>query len=344
MWNSGPKIASGLFLAAVLCVPAWGTVDQPTTAYPGTLNYVDGQASIGSQTVDSKSIGTARLAAGQTISTAQGKAEVLLTPGVFLRLGDSSEVTMVSPNLIDTELAVDKGEATVEVEDIHPENRLILDLGNTSTLLQKRGFYDFDVDQGIVRVFSGQAMVQAEDRQIKVKGSHQLFINADKLKPRGFYKKQVEGDLYSWSNLRSQYLAEANADMAPTYGYGPGWFGAGWYWDPWMDFYTFIPGGGMYYSPFGWGFYPPFGIYGVGFGGYGGFGYGYGDYGYGGGYYGGRPGFGHGFGGQRNLGTHGFSGVRAMGGGHGFGGGGVQGGGGFHGSGGGGRSGGGAQR
>ncbi|HEY6443120.1 MAG TPA: hypothetical protein VIY66_07250 [Candidatus Acidoferrales bacterium] len=321
MWNSALKGTAGLFLAAILSAPAWGVSDHPGTAYPGTLNYVEGQVSIGSQPVDSKSIGTATLGAGETITTQLGKAEVLLTPGVFLRVGDSSAVKMIAPNITDTEVAIQKGEATVEVTDLHPENRLIVDEGDAATRLEKKGFYDFAADQGVVRVFSGQAEVQENDRSAKVKGGHAVMLGAQNLKAHGFDKNAYEGDLYNWSKLRSSYMAEANADVAPTYeGYGPGWFGTGWYWDPWLSCYAFVPGGAdVFYSPFGWGFYSPFAFYG-GYGAPWGLGYGYGYYG--GGFYN-RGYYGHGF-----RGYHG-------GGGHGFGGGGFHGGGGgFHGGGG----------
>jgi hypothetical protein len=39
--------------------------------------------------------------------------------------------------------------------------------------------------------------------------------------------------------------------------YGPGWVGAGWYWNPWYGAYTYVPVDGIFYSPFGWGFYSP---------------------------------------------------------------------------------------
>ena len=32
-------------------------------------------------------------------------------------------------------------------------------------------------------------------------------------------------------------------------------------WDPWFSCYTFIPGDGIFYSPFGWGFYSPWWAY-----------------------------------------------------------------------------------
>ena len=96
-----------------------------------------------------------------------------------------------------------------------------------------------------------------------MKGGHELALNQESGKPQSFDKKAYEsGDLYSWSSLRSAYLAEANVDLGPSYiaggGYGLGWYGAGWYWDPWFSAYTFIPGDGIFYSPFGWGFYSPF--------------------------------------------------------------------------------------
>ena len=268
MRNKGLQLVGGLLLAALLSAPAWGTPDPPTTAYPGTLNYVDGQASIGSQALNSNSIGSVTLAAGQTITTEQGKAELLLTPGVFLRLGDASAVKMISPSLTDTEVAVQRGEATVEVTDIYKQNRLVVDEGNSRTELLKNGFYDFDADQGAVRVFSGEALLRDRDEQVKIKGGHQIILGADKLKAHGFDKTAYEGDLYRWSSLRSSYLAEANVDIAPLYwntawGWGPGWFGTGWYWDPWFNCYTFLPGDGFLYSPFGWGFYSPFYAYGA---------------------------------------------------------------------------------
>ena len=58
-------------------------------------------------------------------------------------------------------------------------------------------------------------------------------------------------------------------------GGGSYWDGPGWYWNPYWDMYGFIPGDGIWYSPFGWPFYSPWvalyapGWYGYGFRGYG---------------------------------------------------------------------------
>jgi uncharacterized membrane protein YgcG len=88
-----------------------------------------------------------------------------------------------------------------------------------------------------------------------------------------FDAKNARDGLYNWSYLRSQYLAEDNNRIAGQYA-GVAGFNPGWYWDPYGWNYTFI-GMNPFWSPFGFGFYPPWwgGFYG---------GYGHGHYGHGG--------------------------------------------------------------
>lgn len=259
------RIAS-VFLAAALSVPAWGADPAQTVnakaipARPGSLNYVEGQASIEGRSLGPEAIGKTELNAGQSLETQAGKAELLLTPGVFFRLGDNSSVTMISPSLTDTELRLDKGEATVEVAELHPENNVVIVEDGAKARLTKTGFYDFDADHGLVRVYQGEANVQVNGRDIEVKNEHQLALGTGgSMKPEKF-DKESQDDLYRWSSLRSSYLAEANVDRAQDYQMATNWYGAGWDWDPYYGAYTFIPGDGIFYSPFGWGFYSPFDV------------------------------------------------------------------------------------
>lgn len=278
------KATIGVALAACLSGAAWA-IDTRTTnsAVPGTLNYVEGQVSINGQTLNSRSIGSAEVAAGQSIITGNGKAEVLLTPGVFLRLGDKSEARMISPSITNTEVSLDRGRAMLEVEQIYPQNDIRIAENGMTTRVQKVGLYDFSSNPGWVRVFDGQATVEDGGRQVKVKGGRQFEAMANGLfKAVKFDKKtNEEGDLYRWSSLRSAYVAEANVNAAGLYAvdgfgpWGPGWWGAGWYWNPWYSAFTFIPGDGIFYSPFGWGFYSPWLVYDAPF-----FGYGFGRFGY----------------------------------------------------------------
>ena len=272
---------ASFLLAAFLSAPAWGDNSSANSALPGSLNYVEGQVSIGTQTLGSKSIGTAELQPGQSLTTQSGKAEILLTPGVFLRVGARSSVKMLSPSITNTGIEVERGHAMVEIEEIHPENDIHVTSGGATARLMKTGLYDFNVKQEELRVFDGKASVAEDGGHVTVKGGREVSLAANgSVHAQKFNKKSYEeGDLYRWSSLRSAYLAEANVDAAGMYeadGSGPwgyGWWGADWYWDPWFDAFTFIPGDGIFYSPFGWGFYSPWCVYGAPF-----YGYGYGRY------------------------------------------------------------------
>jgi len=266
-------------------VPALADQIAAPPARPGTVNYVEGTAYLGGQPLNSNQAGNATLEAGQELSTQNGKAEILLTPGVFLRLDSNSTVKMVNPDLTLTQVALEKGRASVEVDEIHDQNDLQMIDGGVTTRLDKKGYYEFESDKPMAMVFNGMAKTEvANDKWKEIKGHHELMLTGNangqslaKEKPADF-DTNTPDELYKWSSLRSEYLAEANNQIAGEYAgaaYVPGW-----YWNPYGWGYTFI-GADPFYSPFGWGFYP-FG-WGGGWGWYGGHGwYGRGPYRYGG--------------------------------------------------------------
>jgi hypothetical protein len=309
-------VALGLF-----GMPAFGA-DLPNTNYPqnypqpGTLNYIEGQANYDGQALTSKSVPGVQMQAGQELTTGTGKAEILLTPGIFLRVDDHSTVKMISPETDHTQVALEQGRAAVEVDQIFPQNMIQVVDNGVTTQLMKTGYYEFSSNPAETKVFDGQAEVQIGDgKWEKVKGHHELALAENmREKTQDFNSHPSNDDLYNWSKLRSEYLAEANNQIAGEYASATG-YNPGWYWDPWMWDYTFL-GPGPFMSPFGWGFYPWGGFYGgLGF--------------YGGGFYGGHF-YNHGRYGRGPVGNHAY--------GHGFYGGGMHGsahafagGGGFHG-------------
>jgi FecR protein len=288
-----PRFNALTFLLSLATLSATAFGQRATPVSPGTLNYVEGQASIEGRALTPHSVGNTMLEAGQVLATANGKAEILLTPGIFLRLGDDSTVQMVSTDLTHTEVKLEQGQANVEVDQIYPQNTILVDLKNGQTQLLKNGLYAFDAANSTVRVFDGKAAVypgantQPNVKPIDVKGGHQLVLNGEPLKPQGFNKDQAKADpLYKWSSLRSNYLGEANLNLAEEYA-GYSGFYPGWYWAGGPFGYTWLPGDGLFWSPFGYGFYSPYYIRGGGFI-YGGYGRGfYGRGGYAGGYRGG---------------------------------------------------------
>src|SRR5579884_2184399 len=259
--------------AAVAIGMAYGApiVGPNNTARPGTINYVEGSVLLDGQPLNGKSIGAAELNAGQVLDTQNGKAEVLLTPGVFLRVNDNSEIRMENPGLTNTRVDVTHGEALLEVTMLMKENNLqIADAGTTTTVL-KDGLYRFTANASpSVSVIDGKADVQEGDRKLTVKKDHELMLADASAKPQKFDKAQ-EDDLYAWSKLRSQYMAQANAaNVQMVIAGGFPWYGPGWYWSPWYDMYAFMPGD-AFMSPFGYAFYSPFynpwGFYGGYYGG-----------------------------------------------------------------------------
>ena len=265
-----PRFTALLLSLATLSATAFGQTANP--ARPGTLNYIEGQASIEGRALTPQSVGNTELEPGQYLSTANGKAEILLTPGIFLRLGNDTTVQMVSPDLTKTEVRLEQGHANVEVDQIYNQNVILIDTKNGQTQLLKNGLYSFDATNSTVRVFDGKAAVyagsnlQANVKPIDVKAGRQLALNGEPAKPQSFNKDQAQAqdELYKWSSLRSQYLGEANIDLAEQYA-GVSDFNPGWYWAGGPYGYTWLPGDGLFWSPFGYGFYSPFYIRGGGF-------------------------------------------------------------------------------
>jgi hypothetical protein len=326
-----PRLKVLLLSLATLSAVALG--QNANQARPGTLNYVEGQASIEGRPLSTNSVGNTELQAGQLLSTANGKAEILLTPGIFLRIGNNSSVQMISPNLTQIEVKLQQGRANVEVDQLYKQNIILVDLKNGQAQVVKKGLYAFDADTSTVRVFDGKADVfpgqnlQANVKPIEVKGDHQLVLTGEPSKPQHFDKGSAEDDLYKWGSLRSEYLGEANINLASEYA-GASSFYPGWYWAGGPYGYTWLPGNGLFWSPYGYGFYSPYYINGGGFI-YGPYGRGYYPYRGGYGYRGGRPvGDGYVHGGAPAA--HPSAGFSGGGGFHGGGGGGFHGGAGGH--------------
>jgi hypothetical protein len=249
----------GLGTVVLLATAALAAARTTPMAVPGTVNYVEGQVALDGQNLAPKQTGSTLLETNQVLETAQGKAELLLTPGVFFRLGDNSEVRMVSPGLADTRVELVKGSAMLEVDQLYKENDLSVIVDGSTTRIEKEGLYDFQAQPASVSVIDGNATVSEGNAHVSVKKGHEVLLaNGQPLKSQGLNKEAVESDsLYRWSKLRGKYEADANVNaayMVNTYG---GWYGPGWYWDPFWNFYSFLPGNGFFFSPFGWGFYSP---------------------------------------------------------------------------------------
>jgi len=250
------------------------------SAHSGVVQSVDGRALLNDQPVQPKFGQFPEIKENQEFRTEEGRAEILLTPGVFLRMGENSAIRMVSNKLTDTRVEVLTGSVMVECDDVQKneakDNAVMLLYKGNTMLLVKHGLYRVDADPARFQVYDGEAIVKNDSGQATLKSGKETKLNGA-LMAENFDKKAAD-ELYLWSSQRSSYLAKASASSAMTlrnssggsYGsYSP------WQFNSMFGLYTFVPYGGIAYSPFGWGFWSPYSVLNY-YPGYYGYGSGYG--------------------------------------------------------------------
>jgi len=266
---------------AIAALAAGSTFAQYViSAHSGVVQVVEGSAYLDDKAVETKFGHFPDLKNGQELRTAEGRAEVLLTPGVFLRMGENSAIKMVSNALTDTRVEVLSGSAIVECDEIPKDNSIMLQYKDNSMMLVKHGLYRIDSQTSTFRVYDGEAIVKAQSGQVTLKAGKETALNGA-LMAANFDKKTTD-DLYNWSSRRAGYLATANASSAMALRNSGGYTSSGWQFNPMFGMFTYVPYTGFGYSPFGFGWFSPYSI-----------GYYYPTYG--GGYFGGGSGstFGH---------------------------------------------------
>ena len=239
---------------------AWA--QQVISAHSGVIHFVEGQVTLEGTPVQPKFAEFPDVKNGQTLAAQDGRAEVLMNPGVILRIGENSSFKMISNSRSDTRLEVLSGEAVVEVGELLPTNAITLISGDVHIELIKRGLYEVTSDPAKLRVYEGEARVTGGSQTLVARKGREVLMGAV-LDMNGFDVKDVDA-LMRWASRRSEALAQANVSSARTastqgytgsgtgyggYGYGMG--GGMWAYNPWYGMFTYLPyGNGMYYSPF----------------------------------------------------------------------------------------------
>ncbi len=231
------------------------------SAHSGVLHYSEGAVYVADKQVDSKFGTFPDIKENGTLRTEQGRAEVLLTPGTFLRVGENSEIRMVTNRLIDTRVEFVSGSAMVEVDDPLKDNSVSLVYKDYTVQLKKHGLYGFESDPAQLKVYNGEAEVTSNGNMTVVKEGKLLpFTSA--MASEKFDNK--DGDsLWRWSKRRSEYVSVANLSAA-KYVKDSGatnWNTGSWYYNPYYSMFTYIPGRGTYYSPFGYSLWSPYTVY-----------------------------------------------------------------------------------
>jgi hypothetical protein len=230
---------------------------QIISAQSGTVQYVEGTVFANGQRVERKFGQFPALRQGEELRTEDGRAEVLLTPGAFLRVSDHSSVRMVSNRLSDTRVEVLTGSVMVECDELLKDNAVSLVYQGDSIQLQKHGLYRLDTAPAEFRVYDGEAVVQSASGETRLKPGKKADLDGVLVAQR-FDRKLSADDFYQWSSQRSSNLAYATVTASQSVlNAGTPWHAGGWMWSSLLDEYTYLPGAGLLYSPFGWGFWSP---------------------------------------------------------------------------------------
>ncbi len=226
------------------------------SARSGMVHYMEGKVFIGDHELDSKFGQFPDVKEGQILKTTEGRAELLLTPGVFLRVAENSAVKMISSRLIDTRVELLSGSILVECAELAKDNAVTFIYKDSTVELLKKGLVRFDSESGLLRVYNGEAVVSKAGQSLTLKEGKQTLL-AGVLSPEKFDNK-IGDTFYRWASRRAGSLAVANLSAAKSLrDSGTSWPSSGWLWNPLFGSFTYIPLSGYYNSPFGYNYYSP---------------------------------------------------------------------------------------
>jgi hypothetical protein len=226
------------------------------SARSGLINYVEGDVTLAGAPVVVTTTDFPQMKDGQDLVTESGRAEVLLTPGVFLRLAENSHVRMVSDSLEDTRLELVTGSAILEVGEMAKDQNLTVRVKGRTLEFPKRGLFRLDAgDVPTLRVFDGQAIVASGEEALTVKEGRIAELAAVPAVEK--FDKRLTDAFHRWASRRASYIAMANVWAAKSiYERNVGWRASDWLYNPYFGSFTYLPYR-RYASPFGWSYYSP---------------------------------------------------------------------------------------
>src|SRR5579863_7505063 len=151
-----------LLLSAVILLSWFPASGQSViSARSGVVHFFEGSVYIGDRLLEPQFGKFPDIADGAELRTTQGRAEILLTPGVILRIAENSAIRMLSSDLSDTRVELVRGAAIVESMEARPENSAMLIYKNWQVRVQRQGVYRIDSEPPQLRVYQGEAEVSA---------------------------------------------------------------------------------------------------------------------------------------------------------------------------------------
>lgn len=276
MRNARPILAPMLFVAALvlaLPLPSYSQNREKfvISAKAGGVNAVTGRASMrphGNAEWQQLTI-KEDLEAGDIVKTGMdGRVEMLLNPGSYLRVGENSEFELADNSLENLEVRLIRGTAIVEVTGADDEELFIgITTPHTRMSIIRRGLYRVSVVPGdTTELIVRKGRVMLEGSHTKVKGGNRVVFSSTSFSVAKLEGAEKDRDtLESWSKDRAQTLAKANSRIsgrtltASITSFRNDWLYAG-LWGRRSGFWLFNSDIGCYtLVPFGFGWESPYG-------------------------------------------------------------------------------------
>jgi len=244
-------------IGLTLALTAASLAQDVISAHSGLIHYTEGDVNVDGKAVARKAAEFPTMKEGQELRTDRGRVEVLLTPGVFLRVAENSGVRMVKNQLMDTKLELLQGSALLEVGELDKTQALTMAVGNSNIEFAKKGLFRLDAEPARIRAYDGSALVIGENERLTLKEGHEATLGSTLVSSK--FNKDDDDAFYRWASRRSSYIAAANVASARTVhdNGGMSFASSSWMYNPYLGMFTYLPYSGMYMSPFGYRYYSP---------------------------------------------------------------------------------------
>jgi hypothetical protein len=195
----------------LLALPAWS--QSVISVYSGVVNYFEGSVLLDNNPVEPQPGRFAEIKPGSQFRVEDGRAEILLTPGVYLRMGAGSAIRMVSNLLVDTKIELLDGPAIIDAAEPNPQTSVTMILGNYQVHVRKAGRYRMDTLPLELRVTDGEAEVTSEgEKPTMVESGHLLHLLSGVM----MASYSVDDDLDNWDQDRSEVIARGSKEISDT--------------------------------------------------------------------------------------------------------------------------------
>ena len=261
-----------LCLAVILAAfPGAAPAQSVISAKSGLINYTDGTVLLDGKEIRTKIGNFPQMKPNQELRTEDGRAEILLSPGVsspglgdgsliyasngvVLRAAENTALRLLSDKLTDTRLELTAGSIIVECADNMKLAPVTLAYKDATVTLSKKGLYRLDAEPAQLRVYEGEASVDIAKQTQTVKTARLLALNGVSV-PEKFDNRAGDA-LYRWARRRAEQLAMANASSARSLR-SEGLTTNSLVYNPYFGLYTFVPGAGTYNSFWGYSYWSP---------------------------------------------------------------------------------------